>query len=80
MYFDGINDKATIPSVDFHTTDFTIAFWFKYPKTAYGFFNFLNDERNNAKRMFTIYVYYGTMALEFFNVLGGRFGIGIKTK
>jgi hypothetical protein len=60
VYFDGVNDYATIPRFDIRTTDFTIAVWFK-PKSPWGIVNTLFEDFKDGHEQFTIYFYYGTL-------------------
>lgn len=66
MEFDGVNDYATTPSVNFRTIDFTLAFWI-YPR-RYGFVNnIINNQKGSAVRQFSCY-FYDSMGFSFFNV------------
>ena len=59
VYFDGVDDYATIPSFDIRSTDFTIALWIK----ADGTFGIINNVFNDIKdsvRQFTTYFHYGS--------------------
>ena len=67
MYFDGVDDYATIPSFDIRTTDFTIALWIKTD----GMWNIsaadvLSDKKDSVKQ-FSLFLHSGAFK---FNTFG----------
>jgi len=66
LEFDGVNDYATTPSVNFRTTDFTLAFWIN-PR-AYNFVILFSCDKESS-RQFVAYIYVSqSVAFQFFNV------------
>jgi hypothetical protein len=63
VYFDGVNDYATIPRFDIRTTDFTIAVWFK-PKSPWDYVNTLFEDFKDGQIQFTIFFYEGGLTVD----------------
>ena len=56
VYFDGVNDQATIPRVDIRTTDFTLAIWIK-PIPPWGFVNTVIEDYKDGRLQFIMYFF-----------------------
>ncbi|KXJ20667.1 C-type mannose receptor 2 [Exaiptasia diaphana] len=67
IYFDGIDDYATIPKFDIRKTDYTIAFWLKGAGSIYGYWSIFNDRISFKVRQFSIYVHNTKIYFNFFN-------------
>jgi hypothetical protein len=65
VYFDGVNDYATIPRFDTLTTDWTIAVWFKDNGAINTIASIMNDV--DSVRQLNIYFYNGILAIDAFN-------------
>jgi len=60
--FDGDGDYATIPSLDFRTTDFTIALWV-YPRSYDSVISNLVNNKDGSKIQFSMYIWVNVVFL-----------------